>query len=375
MFVYLLCTFFLWHKYTNFFIGQSIQILAVAIDISWFFVGMENFKVTVTRNILVKIISIFCIFTFIHNKNDTNLFIIINGISLFVGNITLFPYLKKYVDRPNFRTIKILKHLLPSMMLFIPQIAIQLYVVINKTLLGFMVSVNASGFYDNADKIVRLMLAITTAVGTVMLPHIANQFINGEHEKIKQSVYNSFDFVTFITVPLAFGLASVANKFSILFFGSTFKPVGDLLAIESIAAIFMSWAYAIGTQYLLPTKQTKQYTIAVTFGAVTNMMLNIPFITFWGTTGAMLTTIISEVCVTACMLFFIKRQLNLFKLFTNTPKYLLAALVMFLVAKFIGIHSGVNWWSVIIQVIIGIITYVAVILIVKPTILKKWNYY
>lgn len=367
--IYLICTIFIWKSYRLFFIGQAIQIFAAAIDISWFFIGMENFRVTVTRNVLVKVISIFCIFTFIHNKGDTGLFIILNGLSLMLGNVTLFPYLHRYIGYPVLKKINIFKHLLPSLVLFIPQIAVQLYVVINKTMLGAIISVDASGFYDNADKIIRLMLAITTAVGTVMLPHIANQFINGEHEKIKKTVYISFDFVTFITVPLAFGLASVSYKFTILFFGNNFRSVGILLFIESFASIFMSWAYAIGTQYLLPTKQTNKYTLSVSMGAMVNIILCLPMIYIYGAIGAMISTIVAEICVTISILFFIRKQLEIRKMFINTPKYLLSSTVMFLCVYYINHITKINWISLVMQVVIGIIIYIIMIIFLKPTIL------
>ena len=42
-----------------------IQLLANVLDISWFFQGLEEFKKTVTRNLLVKILSVISIFIFV----------------------------------------------------------------------------------------------------------------------------------------------------------------------------------------------------------------------------------------------------------------------------------------------------------------------
>ena len=47
-----------------------LEIIANSLDISWFFQGMEEFKKTVTRNIIVKIISVICIFTLIKKAED-----------------------------------------------------------------------------------------------------------------------------------------------------------------------------------------------------------------------------------------------------------------------------------------------------------------
>src|SRR5699024_7167091 len=53
---------FLVKEYRVFYFYQSILILAAGLDISWFFMGLEDFKKTVMRNLLVKVTSIILIF-------------------------------------------------------------------------------------------------------------------------------------------------------------------------------------------------------------------------------------------------------------------------------------------------------------------------
>ena len=58
-----------------YFFYQSFLIIAGVFDISWFFMGLEDFKKTVLRNILVKIISLFEIFVLVKTKNDVGIYI------------------------------------------------------------------------------------------------------------------------------------------------------------------------------------------------------------------------------------------------------------------------------------------------------------
>ena len=44
-------------QYHAYYLSQSIAIVAAAFDISWFFMGIENFKVTVLRNFIVKLLA------------------------------------------------------------------------------------------------------------------------------------------------------------------------------------------------------------------------------------------------------------------------------------------------------------------------------
>lgn len=362
---------FIYGKYTIFFWAQLLQIIATFLDVAWFFMGMENFKVTVLRNILVKALTLISIFVFVRTKQDTLLYILIIGVSSLVGNLTMVPYLKKYISKPKFHNLNMWNHFVPSVTLFVPQVAIQVYVVFNKTVLGQMVSVQASGFYDNSDKIVRVLLAITTALGSVMLPHIAAEFAKKNYEKIKSLFYASFDFICFITIPMAFGLASVANDFSILFFGDAFKSVGSLMFMEAFASIFMSWAYAIGTQYMLPTNQNRSYTLSVTIGAIVNIVSNFPLIYFLGVKGAMVATIVSEMSVTFTMIYSIRKQINPIKMFTNLPSYLFSAILMFISVMWLNGKLAMNWMNLGIEVIVGVFVYIAILLILKPTIIEK----
>lgn len=369
VFYLIFCVYY--QVYSKYLIAQMFLLLAAFVDIAWFFQGLENFRVTVIRNMLVKIVSIFAIFLFVKNSNDTILYILIIGISTLIGNITLFPYLKKYVSYVPIKQLNIWQHLKPSFALFIPQIAIQIYVVLNKTMLGNMISTNASGFYDNSDKIVRMILAIVTATGTVLLPHIAHLYVKEGRKGISRIFAFSFDFVSLVSVPLCFGLAAISDKLAILFLGNRFKIVGSLLMIESLAALFIAWDNAIGTQYLLPTKQNFAYTKAVTLGAVINAIFNIPLIYFWGVQGSMVATVLSEIGVTLSMLFAIRKQISLRNLFQETWKYFVAAIVMFIIVRNIDGILNTSWLSLSVECLIGVCVYCIFMLVFRPSIFKK----
>ena len=204
-------------QYHEYYLFQSIAIVAAAFDISWFFMGIENFKVTVLRNFIVQLLALFSIFLFVKSYNDLNIYILITVLSTLIGNLTFFPSLHRYLVKVNYRELRPIKHLKQSLVMFIPQIAVQIYWVLNKTMLGSLDSVTSSGFFDQSDKIVKLVLAIVTATGTVMLPRVANAFAHREYSKIKEYMYAGFSFVSAISIPMMFGLIAITPKFVPLF--------------------------------------------------------------------------------------------------------------------------------------------------------------
>ena len=64
---------------------QAINIIAVAFDISWLYMGVENFKPTVVRNTIFKILSTIMVFIFVRNSNDVGIYILITALSVILG--------------------------------------------------------------------------------------------------------------------------------------------------------------------------------------------------------------------------------------------------------------------------------------------------
>lgn len=362
---------FIYAKFTAAFFMQYFVLFAVIFDISWFFMGMENFRVTVTRNFVIKLISVASIFIFVKSKNDVLIYILIISGSTLLGNLTIFPYLRRYLVPIKFSQLNIWRHLKPSLVLFIPQIAVNIYIVLNKTMLGQLDSVTAAGYFDSSDKVIKISLAVLTATGTVMLPHIANAYAKGEFYLIKKFLVFFFDFASFLAVPMMFGLMAISHNFAIWFFGKKFAAVGLIMQIESIVIPIMAWSSVVGKQYLLPENRNKSYTVAVTIGAILSLVLNIPLILKWGANGAAVATVISELGVTAYELYVISSEINLGLLFKDLWKYLLSGIVMFGVVYYINTAYAFNVKILILSVFVGVLVYMLGLVLLRSAFLKS----
>lgn len=350
--------------------AQSLNLIAVAFDISWFYEGIENFKVTVLKNSFVKILSMIAIFLLIKSPDDVTLYIIVLAASTLLGNLTLWPNLKDNLVKIDLKQLKPWPHFLPMIELFIPQIATQIYVQLNKTMLGAMVAEKASGYYQYSDNLVKLILALVTATGTVMLPHVANAVAKGDIHVVNKMLYKSFDFVSAISYPMFLGLASVSTTLATKYYGPGYEPVGPAMMIESIVILMIAWSNVLGVQYLIPLKKVHQFTASVTCGAIVNIILNVPLIHFWGLNGAMWSTVISEIAVTVYQLWVVKDFLNLNKLFHGSGKYLIASFAMFIVVYAMNRYFKDSWLMLGIEVLIGIFIYIICIVLFKAKILS-----
>lgn len=371
-FVYFLFVIFLhvYDRYTVFLWIQSINLIAAALDVSWLYQGVEDFKRTVLRNTLVRLLTLVLIFVLVKKASDVGFYIFIIAFSNLFGNLTLWPHLRKMLVPVKIRSLRIWHHLLPTLGLFVPQIATSVYLQLNKTMLGVMMGTKYSGFYQNSDNLVKMVLSLATALGTVMLPHMSAAFAKGNKEKMHQLLYKSFDMLSILAFAMTFGVAAVSTNLAPFFYGKSFWPVGPAMMIESIVIILIAWSNTIGQQYLVPTNQIKKYTTSVILGACFNFITNFIFIDLWGLKGAMWATVASEVVVTSYQLWAVRKQVHFTEMFRNTFKYLIAGVVMFIPVYLMNIKLHTSVLTLGLEVIVGIIIYVAMILILKPTSLK-----
>lgn len=359
-------TFVKSNQYQTYYTILLLELLANCFDISWFFQGLEDFKKTVSRNIVIRVLSAVCIFAFVKTKDDLYIYFWIYVLSALIGNVALWLYLPKCLKKVKIKEINIVKHLKPVIILFIPQVATKVYTVLDKVMIGAIIENKSEvGFYEQSQKIIKMLLAVITSLGTVMLPRIANTFEEGNKEKIKEYIKRSFNFVFLLAFPMIFGIVAVSNSFVPIFFGAGYEKVVILMSIISPIMLAIGLSNVIGTQYLLPTKRQKEYTISVLIGAIVNFIMNMLLIKTYGAIGASIGTVIAETSVTLVQFYFVRKEICLSKLLKLAFKYIVAALTMFMVCLFVGKLINNNLYSIIAQVCVGTLTYVIILLIMK----------
>lgn len=373
-FVYIIYVLNFVESNKNIYLVQSLYIISAAIDISWLFMGLEDFKKTVTRNTVIKIIGVICIFTFVKSIDDLLIYVGILAISNFLGQLVLWGYVGKIINLKFIKFInfnEMIKNLNPMIILFVPQIAVQIYTVLNKTMLGIISTESEVGIFDNSEKIIKITLAIVTSLGTVMLPRISNEFAKGKLEKVNEYIYKSLNFVSIIAIPMAFGIAAISKEFVGWFLTDEFYKATIVIPILSPIIIFIAWSNVLGIQYLLPAGRNKEFTISVTLGAIVNLVLNFFFIEKFQSAGAGISTVISEAVVTIIQIFMLRKVLKFSKVSFEMIKYTIAGIIMFVLVRVLGNGLGISKVTTLAQVLLGGITYIIVLCMLKSKFIKE----
>lgn len=360
------------NQYQTYYMILLIELFATAFDISWFFQGIEEFKKTVIRNVLVRIISVSLVFVFVKTSGDLWKYILIYSLGDFLGNLLLWFYLPKYLKGGRIPRLNLTRHIIPLLLLFIPQVTNKLYNLLDTTMLGALISDKSeTGYYEQAQKVIRVLLTIVTSLGTVMVPRMANTYAHGNKKQINSYLKSSFNFVFIVAFPMMYGIATVATAFVPIFFGSGYDKSAILIMVFSPMLVLQGIENVIGTQYLLPTKRQKEYTISVALGVLTNLILNYIFILLWKSIGAAIATVISQIVVDGIQIWYVRKNIRWRPIIQLFVKYLFASTIMFIACCFTKLIINTGIISILLQCVVGVAVYVGMLLLLKDKFLYR----
>lgn len=338
---------------------ESIIVLSYVLDITWFFFGLEQFAVTVTRNAIIKIATVVAIFIFVRSREDLWIYALIMSCGMLFSQIYLWLRIRKYADfcKPSWSQVK--SNIKPVLMLFIPAIAYSIYKLLDKVMLGAMSSMSQVGLFDNAEKIINIPSSLITAFGTVMMPRITVLLGTGDEHRISYLNKISVRYFTLLVVGAAFGLAGICNVLAPVYFGSEFVGSAPIIAGLGFSLIFVTWANVIRTQYLIPNKLDKPYVISSVIGALANFAVNIILIPKFAGIGAMIGTIIAEFTVFFVQLILVRRSFPMSQYLQPVLFLFPIGMIMFAVVYWIGAYMGNTIITLIIQILVGGFLYLS----------------
>ena len=351
----------------------GITLFANMMDISWLFSGKEDFKKITIRNVVIRVIGVISIFTFVKSSDDLYLYVFLIVIFDFLGQFVMWVPAKKFIKRPSFNTRIMKKNLHPIVLLFLPQVAISLYVVLDRTLLGLLGSYSDVGIYEQGQKLVSILLKVVSSLGVVMLPRVANLLSERRDKEAQNMVKFSFILYNLIIFPMIFGLIAVNEVFVKLFLGQNFQDVKYVLYIIVFNIMFVGWTNILGYQVLVVRNKNKEFMLSTTIPAFVSVAVNIAVIPFFGYIGASITSVVVEILVFAIQWYYSRNIINKNLLFNkDLAKIICSSLVMFGAVMLCKMTLGLDGIiGLIIYLAVGGISYLGMIFLLKTVNIRE----
>lgn len=367
--IYLIYSLFV-HENQQIVFIMILHIASAIFDVSWYFFGIQEFKTTSIRQVIIKLIAFISIFIFVKDKLDLWIYTLIMSASYFVSAMILWVMIWKKIELKKTSKKEIFSHIKPCIILFIPIIATSIYRIMDKIMIGKFSNMAQVGYYENAEKLIMVSLGLLGSFATVIMPKISNLIANNKKRQADELFDKSIEFSIIAGMAICFGIASVSNEFIPIFFGDEFIPSVNLSIILCITIPLITWSTMIRNIYLIPYEKDNIYVKSVILGAFVNFIFNIVFIPMYASYGATIGTIIAELTLCIYQTISIRKEIKLFKYFSQFIIFTIIGIIMFLTVRFIALLDISVIMKLILEVIIGGMVY---LLLVAIYLVKEKN--
>ena len=350
----------------------GLSLISKGMDISWLFQGLEDFRRITARNTTVKVLGVISIFLFVKTPGDLYLYVFLLTFFELLGQLSMWLPARPYIGEPQFDLSYTKKHLKPVILLFLPQVAISLYVTLDRTMLGALSSTNDVGIYDKASKIINILLTLVTSLGSVMLPRVSGLLSSGDHKAVNKMHELSFLIYNLVIFPIIAGLLIVNKDFVSFFLGKDFQEAYLAIAIMVFRMFFIGWTNIMGIQILIPHNKHREFMLSTTIPAVVSVGLNLLLIPPFGFVGASIVSVLTEALVWFIQLYFSLPYLKEVPILESLAKIVCASTMMYgllLSAKpFLHFPPILN---VLVYAVLGGLIYLLAILVLKVVDVKE----
>lgn len=352
-------------EYKIFFLIQSMTLISYCIDVTWLFAGLEEMKLPVTRNIIIKIVQTIAIFSLVKSENHLIRYIIIIAISNSISALCMYTQVGKKVGKYNKSELNIKQHIKPVIALFLPQVASTIYVQFDRTMIGLLSSdISFVSIYDKAENIIKIPLQFTSAATAAVLPRVAYEYSQGRVDRLKTLLLTEMKYVITFTIPCVAGMIVVADALCITYLGNGYAGSASVMKVLAPVIFIIGLGEIFGTQLLVSVNEVKGLTLSFGGGAVANLIFNSIFIPIWDAKGAAIGTLAAEMMVIVIQVAVSRKYIGHMPLVSSALKKIFAAVLMLVSLLLIG-NADNTVSRMIVQVLVGVVVYVASLIVLQ----------
>lgn len=360
-------------EYAPFYAVLTMNIIAVAFDISWFFGGLERYGVIALRNIMFKLLCIVMMFLLVRRREDLLIYMGLIAATTLLGNLSMWGALRGEIERPCLREIRPWRHLKETLVYFVPTIATSVYTMLDKTMLGWYTgeSKTQNGYYEYATGFINMAKVLILSFNAVMSARMSYLFAEENRGEIREKLKGALDFVLFLAIPMVFGMAAIAPDFVPWFLGAGYEPVVTLMYVCCPLILIVGLSDYMGSQILTPAGRRAESGKVIVAGAAFNFALNLVLIPRFKAMGAAAASVMAEIFITSMYFRLSRDYLKLSWLILPGLKRLAAAFVMYVAvvrigALLTGIHASL---LTALEIGVGTAVYFALLCILRDDFL------
>ncbi len=352
------------------YIVAGLPIIFNFINIEWYYQGNEDYVYITVRSLIVKILSLIAIFIFVKDANDYVYYALIYSLGIAGNYIFNISSVAKRGIRLNFSNIEFYKHFKPIAILLCSTIAIELYTLLDTTMLGILCTDEIVGYYTNSIRLVKIVVSLIAAIGGVLLPRLTYYKENNMINECNQLISKITQIMIFFAIPCGLGISVLSEQIVLIMFGESFVPSILTVRIATGLIYVLAFSNLFGTQVLLTFGQEKKLLICTCTGAISNIIMNSILIPLFQHNGATIASVISETIVTCMTVYFALKYVKVSISFSFLVKTIVAGIGMSLIIYKIGNYINNDLSCILVSIVVGVMTYILLGLILKNPLIQ-----
>ncbi|MGN1234710.1 MAG: flippase, partial [Christensenellaceae bacterium] len=351
------------------YVAAGIAILLNYVNVDWLFRGTEEYSYLTESSVIMKGISLVCILVFVTDRGDTAAYALFSAFALTGAGILNVIYARRFI-RFDFTGFDWKRHLKPVFVLLAANVAIELYTLLDVTMLGIFKTDAEVGYYSNAVKLVKTVVTVLTAIGAVMLPRLSVS-MGQDRGGTDRAVSKTLKILLLVCVPAFAGLYLLSDSLVLALFGAEYLPAVPMLMALSPLVVIMGVGNLFGTQVLLSANAERKLLLSVVCGALTNLAMNLVLIPSFGGKGAAIASVASELVVMLLQLVFARKYCKFAFDLRSTLIVLISTALMAAVVVLVRMLVTSAVWELLIAIVPGVAVYFGVcILLREETVLE-----
>ena len=343
----------------------SVAIALQGMGMEWLYQGLEEYRYIAIRSVLFQIIALITMFIFVRDDSDVIPYTVITVMASSGSYILNFINARKYIQLNRNIHYEIRRHMKPLLWLFAMAVSIELYTVLDTSMVGFFKGDIAVGLYTAAIKIERMVNTLIASVGVVLIPRLSFYIGKGKYQETDELINKAYNYVFMLSIPAAVGLYVLSDDIILLFSGHQFASASITMRLLTPIVIFIPFSMLTNQQIFVPMGKEKIILLSTSVGAGVNFTMNMLLIPHWAENGAAVATVIAELAVAFVCFINGNIQFHVKRFFKCYYQYWLAAMVIPIVSFLFQKDSLSHVLRIVIVIILSGVGYSVLLLFMK----------
>lgn len=329
------------HGYEDLLLVCSLAILMQGMGMEWLYQALEEYQYIAVRTVAFQFIALGALFVFVRQRDDVIAYAAVTVFASSGSYVLNFINARKFVYFRKLSDFHIREHLRPLLWLFAVAVSIELYTVLDSTMLGFIKGDASVGRYTAAVKVNKMVNTLIGVLGIVLIPRLSYYIGRGECDRVNTLVRKAYNFVFLLSVPASVGLFLLSDEIILLFSGSGFASAGFTMRILTPIVMIIPFSFTTNQHILVPMGEEKRILVSTTVGAAVNLLCNSLLIPRFAENGAAAATVIAESMVALVCFLNIRRFVDIRQIFGVYWQYWAAVLPTFVftwLLRFLPVH-------------------------------------